>query len=123
MTPPVGCCKLIKEFEAQSSKLGRSSNLHSSRQQPNLRRLIQQRLGVRNLSSSTATPSSVWIGPISYTTSCNMSSFPSYKYIISKGMDPVFAVAVGVGAGVLRIRREEKDEGKTMPATWEALKR
>lgn len=34
-------------------------------------------------------------------------------YIISRAMDPIFAVAIGLGAAVTRINREEKEKGKT----------
>lgn len=34
-------------------------------------------------------------------------------YIISRVMDPIFAVAIGIGAAVTRINREEKEKGKT----------
>ena len=34
-------------------------------------------------------------------------------YIISRVIDPIFAVAIGIGAAVTRINREEKEKGKT----------
>lgn len=34
-------------------------------------------------------------------------------YIISRAMDPIFAVAIGVAAAVSRISREEKEKGRT----------
>lgn len=34
-------------------------------------------------------------------------------YIISRTLDPIFAVVIGVGAAVTRIRREEMEKGRT----------
>lgn len=34
-------------------------------------------------------------------------------YIISRAMDPIFAVVIGVGAAVSRITREEREKGRT----------
>ncbi|PKS12137.1 hypothetical protein jhhlp_001435 [Lomentospora prolificans] len=34
-------------------------------------------------------------------------------YIISRTMDPIFALFIGVGAAVTRIRREEMEKGRT----------
>ncbi|KZF20691.1 hypothetical protein L228DRAFT_284636 [Xylona heveae TC161] len=45
-------------------------------------------------------------------------SAASYKYIISRRVDPVFALAIGVAAAGVRIRREEKEKGHD---GWQAL--
>lgn len=34
-------------------------------------------------------------------------------YIISRVVDPIFAVFIGVSAAALRINREEKEKGRT----------
>ena len=44
-------------------------------------------------------------------------------YIISRAMDPVFAVVIGVSAAVARISREEKEKGKTTNQTIETALR
>ncbi|KAI1130308.1 hypothetical protein F5Y10DRAFT_263201 [Nemania abortiva] len=44
-------------------------------------------------------------------------------YIISRIADPIFAVAIGLGAAALRINREEKEKGKTTQQTIESVKR
>jgi len=43
---------------------------------------------------------------------------PRYNYIISKYLDPLFAITIGVGAAAVRIRREEKLKGRTASETW-----
>ncbi|KAI3341264.1 hypothetical protein F4824DRAFT_496009 [Ustulina deusta] len=43
-------------------------------------------------------------------------------YIISRVADPIFAVAIGLGAAALRINREEKEKGKTTQQTIESAK-
>jgi len=44
-------------------------------------------------------------------------------YIISRVADPIFAVAIGLGAAVVRINREEKEKGRTTQQTIEAARR
>ncbi|KAL1841042.1 hypothetical protein VTJ49DRAFT_7473 [Mycothermus thermophilus] len=44
-------------------------------------------------------------------------------YIISRVVDPIFAVFIGVSAAALRINREEKEKGRTTQETIEALRR
>lgn len=44
-------------------------------------------------------------------------------YIISRVMDPIFAVAIGIGAATMRISREEKEKGRTTNETIEAALR
>ncbi|KAK4505001.1 hypothetical protein PRZ48_002964 [Zasmidium cellare] len=44
-------------------------------------------------------------------------------YLISRTIDPIFAVSVGVVAAAVRINREEKEKGKTTQETIESLKR
>ncbi|KAG9671818.1 hypothetical protein KCU87_g6163, partial [Aureobasidium melanogenum] len=48
---------------------------------------------------------------------------PRYAYIISKNLDPVFALFIGGSAAVVRINRDEKEKGKTTQQTIESLKR
>ncbi|CAD0090794.1 unnamed protein product [Aureobasidium mustum] len=48
---------------------------------------------------------------------------PRYAYIISKNLDPVFALFIGASAAVVRINRDEKEKGKTTQDTIESLKR
>ncbi|KAF2207010.1 hypothetical protein CERZMDRAFT_102858 [Cercospora zeae-maydis SCOH1-5] len=47
----------------------------------------------------------------------------STTYLISKAIDPIFAVSVGITAAVVRINREEKEKGRTTQQTLDALKR
>ncbi|KAI9711221.1 MAG: hypothetical protein M1820_002208 [Bogoriella megaspora] len=47
----------------------------------------------------------------------------SVPYIISKSLDPVFAIAIGLAAAGVRIRREEREEGHSMNETFDAGKR
>ena len=44
-------------------------------------------------------------------------------YIISRVVDPIFAVVIGLGAAGTRISREEKEKGKTAEQTIESAKR
>lgn len=44
-------------------------------------------------------------------------------YIISRVADPIFAIAIGLGAAATRINREGKEKGKTTQQTVEAGKR
>ncbi|GAW25812.1 putative non-classical export protein 1 [Rosellinia necatrix] len=44
-------------------------------------------------------------------------------YIISRVADPIFAVAIGLGAAALRVNREEKEKGKTAQQTIASAKR
>ncbi|KAI1165437.1 hypothetical protein F5B18DRAFT_169923 [Nemania serpens] len=44
-------------------------------------------------------------------------------YIISRVADPIFALAIGLGAAALRINREEKEKGKTTQQTINSAKR
>ncbi|CAC9886626.1 hypothetical protein D6C86_06672 [Aureobasidium pullulans] len=50
-------------------------------------------------------------------------SAPRYAYIISKNLDPVFALFIGGSAAVVRINRDEKEKGKSTQDTIESLKR
>ncbi|KAI0154348.1 hypothetical protein GGR57DRAFT_466803 [Xylariaceae sp. FL1272] len=43
-------------------------------------------------------------------------------YIISRVADPIFAVAIGLGAATLRINREEKERGRATPQSIQSLK-
>jgi hypothetical protein len=52
-----------------------------------------------------------------------MSAYPMYKYLISKYLDPIFAVAVGISAAMVRIRREELQKGRDASQAWSVLKR
>ncbi|OCL13084.1 hypothetical protein AOQ84DRAFT_372497 [Glonium stellatum] len=47
----------------------------------------------------------------------------AYAYLISKTLDPLFAIGVGAAAAAARINREEKAKGRTMAETVEVLKR
>lgn len=37
----------------------------------------------------------------------------AYKYIISKTIDPLFAISIGLAAAGTRINREEKEKGRS----------
>ena len=41
----------------------------------------------------------------------------------SSNLDPIFALSIGLAAAATRIRREEKEQGRTDAQTWEALRR
>lgn len=41
----------------------------------------------------------------------------------SRAIDPIFAVAVGVTAVVVRVNREEKEKGRTTQETIDSLRR
>ncbi|KAI4152116.1 MAG: hypothetical protein LQ340_003101, partial [Diploschistes diacapsis] len=51
------------------------------------------------------------------------SAAPRVTHLISPLLDPVFAVFVGVSAAAMRIRREEKEQGRSAEETWEILRR
>ena len=44
-------------------------------------------------------------------------------YIISRVVDPIFAVVIGLSAAALRINREEKDQGRSTQDTIAAARR
>jgi hypothetical protein len=44
-------------------------------------------------------------------------------YIIGRVADPIFALAIGLGAAATRINREEKEKGRTTQQTLDAAKR
>ncbi|KAF2243316.1 hypothetical protein BU26DRAFT_523653 [Trematosphaeria pertusa] len=45
------------------------------------------------------------------------------RYIISRRLDPLFALSIGVGAAATRINREEKEKGRGTAETVEVFKR
>ena len=45
------------------------------------------------------------------------------SYSISRSLDPIFAIGIGLAAAGVRIRREERDKGHSMNETVEAGKR
>ncbi|KAK4984862.1 hypothetical protein LTR66_007242 [Elasticomyces elasticus] len=47
----------------------------------------------------------------------------SAPFLISKALDPVFAVFIGVSAAAMRINREEKERGKSTEQTIESVRR
>ncbi|EME85619.1 uncharacterized protein MYCFIDRAFT_52915 [Pseudocercospora fijiensis CIRAD86] len=47
----------------------------------------------------------------------------STPYLISRAIDPIFAVTVGITAAAVRINREEKEKGRSTEETIDALKR
>ena len=44
-------------------------------------------------------------------------TMPAPTYIISRVADPIFAVVIGLGAAAGRIKREQKEKGKTTDQT------
>ncbi|TLS25928.1 hypothetical protein PpBr36_07185 [Pyricularia pennisetigena] len=48
---------------------------------------------------------------------------PPPTYIISRVADPIFAVFIGISAAVTRVKREEKEKGRTSAQTMDAFKR
>ncbi|CZT19721.1 uncharacterized protein RCC_05575 [Ramularia collo-cygni] len=47
----------------------------------------------------------------------------SAVYLISKAVDPIFAMSIGTLAAAVRINREEKEKGFTTDQTIASLKR
>ncbi|KXL46858.1 hypothetical protein M433DRAFT_116685 [Acidomyces richmondensis BFW] len=47
----------------------------------------------------------------------------SAPHLISKTIDPIFAISIGLAAAVVRINREEKEKGKTTQQTMDSLKK
>ncbi|OAL01760.1 hypothetical protein IQ06DRAFT_219470 [Phaeosphaeriaceae sp. SRC1lsM3a] len=47
----------------------------------------------------------------------------SYQYIISKSLDPIFAISIGLAAAATRINREEKEKGRSTAQSMDILKR
>ncbi|KAH3955889.1 hypothetical protein HBH70_015390 [Parastagonospora nodorum] len=47
----------------------------------------------------------------------------SYQYIISKSLDPIFAISIGLAAAITRINREEKEKGRSTAQSMDVLKR
>ncbi|KAF2182779.1 hypothetical protein K469DRAFT_220143 [Zopfia rhizophila CBS 207.26] len=47
----------------------------------------------------------------------------AYQYIISRSIDPIFAISIGVAAALTRINREEKEKGHTTSETIDIFKR
>ncbi|KAF2767531.1 hypothetical protein EJ03DRAFT_353018 [Teratosphaeria nubilosa] len=47
----------------------------------------------------------------------------SAPYLISRSIDPFFAMSVGVMAAVVRINREEKEKGRSTAETIGSLRR
>lgn len=45
------------------------------------------------------------------------TAFPRHNYIISRTLDPVFAILIGFAAAGMRIRREENEKRLGMPTT------
>ncbi|KAF1990674.1 hypothetical protein K402DRAFT_417443 [Aulographum hederae CBS 113979] len=54
-----------------------------------------------------------------------MSAAPryAYTYIISKRLDPLFAVSIGIAAAGVRVQREEKEKGRSTEETLQSLRR
>ncbi|KAK0508334.1 hypothetical protein JMJ35_009418 [Cladonia borealis] len=45
------------------------------------------------------------------------ATFPRYSYLISKTLDPVFALFIGISAAGIRIRREENEKRAGLPTS------
>ncbi|CAN9357863.1 unnamed protein product [Alternaria alternata] len=45
------------------------------------------------------------------------------QYIISKRLDPLFAISIGLAAAFTRINREEKEKGRSTQESIDVLKR
>ncbi|KAF2840378.1 hypothetical protein M501DRAFT_1015434 [Patellaria atrata CBS 101060] len=48
---------------------------------------------------------------------------PRPNYILSKFLDPPFAILIGLSAALLRIHNVESSHGRTFPQTLETAKR
>ncbi|KAH6642623.1 hypothetical protein C7974DRAFT_385807 [Boeremia exigua] len=44
-------------------------------------------------------------------------------HIISKTLDPLFAISIGLAAAVTRINREEKEKGRSTQETMDVFKK
>ncbi|UPX18443.1 uncharacterized protein EKO05_0008742 [Ascochyta rabiei] len=51
------------------------------------------------------------------------SSTTASMYIISRALDPLFAVSIGLAAAATRINREEKEKGRSTQGSIDVLKR
>ncbi|KAF1961421.1 hypothetical protein CC80DRAFT_237295 [Byssothecium circinans] len=47
----------------------------------------------------------------------------AYQHIISKRLDPLFALTIGLSAALTRINREEQDKGRSAADTVDVLRR
>ncbi|KAF2146134.1 uncharacterized protein K452DRAFT_212954, partial [Aplosporella prunicola CBS 121167] len=47
----------------------------------------------------------------------------AYKYIISKKLDPLFAISIGSAAALARINREEREKDRSPMQSWKTLQR
>ncbi|KAF2688648.1 hypothetical protein K458DRAFT_428181 [Lentithecium fluviatile CBS 122367] len=47
----------------------------------------------------------------------------AYQYIISKRLDPLFAISIGLAAAATRINREEKEKGRNAAETGDVFKK
>ncbi|OCK85309.1 hypothetical protein K432DRAFT_400398 [Lepidopterella palustris CBS 459.81] len=47
----------------------------------------------------------------------------AYAFIISKTLDPIFAISIGVGAAAARINRDEKAKGRSTAEIFGLFKR
>ncbi|KAG9195480.1 hypothetical protein G6011_00601 [Alternaria panax] len=45
------------------------------------------------------------------------------QYIISKRLDPLFAISIGLAAAFTRINREEKEKGRSSQESIDVLRR
>ncbi|KAF2671889.1 hypothetical protein BT63DRAFT_452393 [Microthyrium microscopicum] len=46
-----------------------------------------------------------------------------YAYLISRNLDPLFAISIGIGAAAIRIRKDETKKGFTSQQTIDTVKR
>ncbi|KAF2156027.1 hypothetical protein K461DRAFT_265479 [Myriangium duriaei CBS 260.36] len=55
----------------------------------------------------------------------SFSCFSSCKLYLTgdRNLDPVFALSIGLMAAATRVRREEKEKGRTDAETWASLQR
>ncbi|KAK3216778.1 hypothetical protein GRF29_1g906933 [Pseudopithomyces chartarum] len=47
----------------------------------------------------------------------------AYQHIISRRLDPIFAISIGLAAAATRINREEKEKGRSTAQTVDVFKR
>ncbi|KAF2223205.1 hypothetical protein BDZ85DRAFT_282239 [Elsinoe ampelina] len=52
-----------------------------------------------------------------------MASAPRYTYIISRNLDPIFALFIGLSAAYTRINREQTEKGFSRQDTLDQLQR
>ncbi|KAJ8111920.1 hypothetical protein OPT61_g5596 [Boeremia exigua] len=62
-------------------------------------------------------------GELSKTRTVSSAAQAASMNIISKALDPLFAISIGLAAAATRINREEKEKGRSTQETMDVFKR